>query len=157
MIRGPEGSDNGDPQEGVEFNLRFETIRQLQTELAPHLSNDGLFVPADDPFPIDTVVRFRVTLPDDFVLIEGTGVVVWSRQPDETGSPPGMAIRYATLAKEAQETIDAIIDAHLASGGVLFNLERDTERSAAFPTDAGAEPVVFHIVEAAVFKVSVPI
>jgi uncharacterized protein (TIGR02266 family) len=130
------GSNEGASKEMVEVNLPFETMRQLQDELAPTLSNDGLFLPSENPPVEDTVVRFRITLPEDFVLIEGTGVVIWRREPGAGGGPPGMAVRYASLSSEAQETIDAIIDAHLASGGNLYSLESKEEPVPSIPTDA---------------------
>jgi len=136
MIGDSEGPSTGDAREFIELDLRYETIRDLQTELAPKLSNDGLFLPSEEAVPPDTVVRFRVMLPGDFVLIEGTGVVVWTRAPGDEQGPPGLAIRYVTLPSESQETIDAIIDAHLASGGMLFNLEPEADAAESFPTDA---------------------
>lgn len=136
MTENSEGPSTGDAREFIELDLRYETIRDLQAELAPRLSNDGLFLPSEEPVPPDTVVRFRVMLPGDFVLVEGTGVVLWTRAPGDENGPPGLAIRYATLPSESQETIDAIIDAHLASGGVLFNLEPESDAGESFPTDA---------------------
>ncbi len=119
----------------MELERNFASMRELQAEMAPFLSSDGMFLPASEPLPADTVVRFRITLPEGFVLIEGTGVVIWTRVGADA-RPPGMAIRYVSLAPEAQETIDAIIDSHLASGGDLFALEADEDRAEGFPTDA---------------------
>jgi hypothetical protein len=120
----------------AEVELHFDSMRHLHAELAPMLSNDGLFILSEDPHETDTVVRFRVTLPEGFVLIEGTGIVIWARSPFEEGGPAGMAVRYASLSREAQETIDAIIDAHLASGGSLFNLDPAGDPQPSIPTDA---------------------
>jgi hypothetical protein len=136
MTQGSEGPGEGASQGMVEVALGFDSMRHLHSELAPMLSNDGLFIHSDDPQPTDTVIRFRITLPEDFVLIEGTGVVIWSREPGDDGGPAGMAVRYASLSREAQETIDAIIDAHLASGGSLFNLDPAGDRQPSIPTDA---------------------
>ncbi len=119
----------------MELERNFASMRELQAEMAPFLSSDGMFLPASEPLPADTVVRFRITLPEGFVLIEGTGVVIWTRGGADA-HPPGMAIRYVSLAPEAQETIDAIIDSHLASGGDLFALEPDEDGVEGFPTDA---------------------
>jgi Tfp pilus assembly protein PilZ len=136
MIGESEGPPDGDARKIVELDLKYETMRDLQNELAPLLSNDGLFVPWEEPVETDSVVRFRVMLPEEFTLIEGTGVVVWTRGASDEKGPSGVAVRYATLPRETQETIDAIIDAHLASGGALFNLEPDSEAVESFPTDA---------------------
>jgi hypothetical protein len=136
MIGDSGGPPGGDARKIVELDLKYETMRDLQNELAPLLSNDGLFVPWEEPVETDSVVRFRVMLPEEFTLIEGTGVVIWKRGVGDEKGPPGVAVRWASLPSETQETIDAIIDAHLASGGVLFNLEPDSGTAESFPTDA---------------------
>jgi len=145
MNDGSEGPSNGEDRNLTEVRLDFETMRQLQAELAPTLSNDGFFIPTPDPSPPDTVLRFSITLPEDFVLIEGTGVVIWVRYPGEEEGTAGMAVRYISLSRETQETIDAIIDAHLASGGGLFDLEPTAAQPETYPTDAlgGSEPIGF--------------
>lgn len=142
MNDGSHDTAGGRPHERVDLELSFATMRQLQSELAPVLSSDGLFVAAEEPPPTDTVVHFRITLPEGFVLIEGTGVVIWTRGGADEGEP-GMGIRYVSLSRGAQETIDAIIDSHLAAGGDLFSLEPDDDQAETFPTDAlggGASP-----------------
>jgi Tfp pilus assembly protein PilZ len=136
MIGDSEGPPDRDARKIIELDLKYETMRELQSELAPMLSNDGLFLPWKEPIETDSVVRFRVMLPEAFTLIEGTGVVVWTRGEGDEQGPSGVAVRYATLPSESQETIDAIIDAHLASGGELFNLDPDSGSSESFPTDA---------------------
>jgi hypothetical protein len=122
--------------ERVDVTIEFETMRQLQAELGPCLAIDGLFVLTDDPAPVESEVGLRVMLPDGFVAFQATGVVIWRRQPGLDQDPPGMAVRYSLVPSESQETIDAIIDAHLSSGGELFDLERVTEDGDVFPTDA---------------------
>jgi uncharacterized protein (TIGR02266 family) len=108
----------------VEVELPFPGVRQFEEEFAPNLATDGLFIPTSEPLPPSTVVRVHVTLPDEFVLLEGTGVVVWSRQPgDPSGAPPGMSLRFATLSQHYQDLLDRIVQTHVERGGVPFEVE----------------------------------
>lgn len=115
----------GVPGDGwVEVDLPFPGVRQFEDEFAPNLATDGLFIPTPDPLPPSTVVRFHVTLPDDFVLLEGTGIVVWAREPgDPSGAPPGMSLRFATLSQHYQDLLDRIVQTHVERGGTPFEVE----------------------------------
>ena len=53
-------------------------------------------------------MRFTVTLPDEFRLLEGVGVVLWAREEEVgSGQPAGMALRFASLGPRSQELIDS--------------------------------------------------
>ena len=68
-------------QDLVEIDLDFPSLWRFRAEFAPNLSHDGLFIETDEPLPPSTVVRVRILLPDEFVLVEGTAVVEWTREP----------------------------------------------------------------------------
>lgn len=110
-----------------EIDLHFDSLRQLEDDFVQYLASDGLFVPTVEPLPPSSVVRLRLLLPDDFVLLEGTGIVFWVRQPDESGPvelPPGMAIRFATLGQQHQDMVDRLIRSLVERGGQPFNLDQ---------------------------------
>jgi uncharacterized protein (TIGR02266 family) len=108
----------------VEVDLPFPGVRQFEEEFAPNLATDGLFIPTPEPLPPSTVVRFHVTLPDEFVLLEGTGIVVWARPPgDASGAPAGMSLRFATLSQHYQDLLDRIVQTHVERGGTPFEVE----------------------------------
>ena len=122
----------------VEVDLPFPGVRQFEDEFAPNLATDGLFIPMRDPLPPSTVVRFHVTLPDNFVLLEGTGIVVWAREPgDPSGAPPGMSLRFATLSQHYQDLLDRIVQTHVERGGTPFEVE---PRVGHAQSAEGAEP-----------------
>jgi hypothetical protein len=129
-------NDREDPGERVDVTIRFATMRQLQAELGPELATDGLFIRTDDPAPVNSDIGLRVMLPDDFVAFQASGVVIWRREPGSEDGPPGMAVKYSLVPRESRATLDAIIDAHLAAGGELFDLSGAAAGGDTFPTDA---------------------
>ncbi|MCU0303520.1 MAG: TIGR02266 family protein [Thermoanaerobaculales bacterium] len=130
---GDRGAGDGDL---IELDLNFESMRRFQAEFSPNLSADGLFIDTGEPLPPGAVVRFRVILPEGFVLLEGTAVVEWNRQADAvTDGPPGMALRFVTLSPQNQELVEQLVQDHLDAGGVPFNLDV-RPAPADFPTDA---------------------
>lgn len=131
------GREDGTSHDLVEIDLNFDTLRTIHAEFAPNLCRDGLFIGTREPLPPSTVVRFRILLPGDFVLAEGTAVVEWTREPGSIpGLPPGMALRFVTLGDSSQETIDEIVDSHIAAGGLPFELEPSIGEPGEIPTDA---------------------
>lgn len=131
---GIKGEQN-DPQR-VELVLELASVRELYGGLAPSLGTDGIFIELDDPADPGTTVSFRITLPDGVVVLEGEGLVLWARSPADDRGPAGVAVRFIRLSPTARETIDAVIDAHLAGGGELFDLDEGADGADVYPTDA---------------------
>ena len=132
-----------DDVESVE--LEFASFRRFQEEYLRYLSTDGLFVASDDPLPPSTVIRFRVRLPEDVILIEGTGVVVWTlaQAGDEAGPPPGMAVRFVALGRQSKDLIEKLVRGYEAQGGVAFDLDAraGAEEEPSPPSSPPAPPV----------------
>jgi uncharacterized protein (TIGR02266 family) len=131
------GLGGGEEQDLIEIDLNFTSLWRFRAEFAPNLGHDGLFIETDEPLPPSTVVRLRILLPEEFVLVEGTAVVEWTREPEGfPGETSGMALRFVTLAEPSQMTIDDIVETHVANGGVAFELEHGTSSAGEIPIDA---------------------
>ncbi len=133
--------------QGMEVvDLRFESLRDLQEGLGPYLSTEGFFLQERSDFVASDVLRFRLMLPGDFVLIEGTGVVVWVRSPEKATPtlPFGVAVGFATLSDQGRELVERIVNSHIESGGRPFDLSRaaDNGRSEASQVDEEQVPKV---------------
>ena len=135
-------SDGGQGMEVVDLN--FESLRDLQEELGPFLSTNGFFLSGRSDFAASDVLRFRLMLPGDFVLIEGVGVAVWVRTPEEATAklPFGVAVEFATLSDQGRELVERIVHSHVESGGIPFKMSRpintiDDEEMQVDPVNGG--------------------
>ncbi len=115
-----------DSQDMEVVDLRFESLRDLQEEFGPFLSPEGFFLRDRSDFVVSDVLRFRLMLPGEFVLVEGVGVVVWARGPGEAtpSLPLGVAVGFATLSDQGRELVERIVQSHIESGGKPFNMSR---------------------------------
>ncbi len=132
---------------GMEIvDLRFESLRDLQEEFGPFLSPEGFFLRDRSDFDVSDVLRFRLMLPGDFVLIEGVGVVVWVRGRDEATeiSPVGAAIGFATLSDQGRELVERIVHSNVEGGGQPFDMTRpaDNGNDAGLPDEKVDSPKV---------------
>jgi len=108
----------------VSVELAFAGLRQLEEGFAPNLAEDGVFVPCDAPLPPSTVVRLRIVLAGDVLLLQATGVVFWSRTSSDRSGPAGMAIRFVTMAPEFEETVRELHQARRRRGLAVPRLDQ---------------------------------
>jgi Tfp pilus assembly protein PilZ len=121
--------------DGVYLTLVIESVDELYSSLAPRLCPDGVFIETESPEPVGSEVGFRVMLDDGVVLIQGRGTVLWNRLPNSMEGPSGMAVQFDSIDGDTRETVDAVIDAHLSTGGELFDLDGRGVGDV-YPTDA---------------------
>ncbi|MCP4902736.1 MAG: hypothetical protein GY906_37720 [bacterium] len=108
----------------VDFTLQYDSFHQAEDELGPFLASDGIFCVTDSPLSASTVVRIKVELPDNVIIVQGTGVVFWTRETDEgPDMPAGMAVRFASLAPRSKEVIEKLVQSYVLKGGTEFELE----------------------------------
>ncbi len=120
----------------VEIDLNFESMRRFQGEFSPNLSKGGIFIDTGEPLNPGSVVRFRVILPEEFVFLEGTGVVEWIRSAEAIcDGSPGMALRFVTLSAQNQELVEQLVQDYVDTGGTPFDLDVRPV-PADFPTDS---------------------
>lgn len=108
----------------ISLELGFAGLRQFERGFGCNLAEDGLFIPCDAPLAPSTIVRVRVVLASDVVLLEATGVVFWSRTAAEGDGPPGMAVRFVSMAAEFEHTVRELLDARHRRGQPILRLDR---------------------------------
>jgi type IV pilus assembly protein PilZ len=75
-----------------------------------NISEMGIFIRSDDPFPIGTILQLRFA-PDGQEPMDLTGEVTWVNpyRPFGDNLNPGMGVRFRELAPEARERIVALV------------------------------------------------
>ncbi len=79
-----------------------------------NLSSGGIFIIADNPLPIDSLLSMRFHLPGDPEMMDILGRVVWIKQRS-TAFPAGMGVQFTEIAPVHQEKIRAFVEAHTCS------------------------------------------
>ena len=116
-----EQDDGGaPPQGGIERRLheRFDTSISVDyssgdTFLFSYIQNIsemGIFIRSDEPFPIGTVLELRFA-PDGQEPIELAGEVTWVNpyRPFGDNLNPGMGVRFQDLSAEMRERIVSLV------------------------------------------------
>jgi len=75
-----------------------------------NISEMGIFIRSDDPFPIGTTLHMRFT-PDGQEAIEVSGEVTWVNpyRPFGDNLNPGMGVSFTDLSAELRERIVALV------------------------------------------------
>lgn len=112
--------DDGSSVGGIERRVheRFDTSISVdyssgETFLFSYIQNIsemGIFIRSDDPFPIGTVLELRFA-PDGQEAIELAGEVTWINpyRPFGDNLNPGMGVRFQELGADMRERIVALV------------------------------------------------
>ncbi len=115
-------SDQASPSTRVA--LEFESFREFVEEYSSRISAQGIFIATDSPPSVGSAVEFRISLSDDFRLLQGTGEVAWTVGEGEApGLPAGMALRLSEVDDSSRRLIERLVENHRNSGGDVFDLE----------------------------------
>jgi hypothetical protein len=118
--------------------LHFDSLREMRSVLANHVSPEGLFLEGEISFEISELLRIRAVLPEDFVLFEAVGVVLWvDRLPQADGHGPlGTAVRWVTLDERGRTVVEDLVGGLQRQTGPRFELTPHVESNQQFPSDA---------------------
>ena len=60
--------------------LKFPDFETMVNRLSRHLSQDGVFIPTNEPKPTGTVLALVIRLADGRVVLEAEGDIIWTRR-----------------------------------------------------------------------------
>lgn len=95
----------------VPVRLRYESFLDFVETQSVNISRSGMFIQANEPLPVGTVLDFEFALADGFALLRGKGEVV-----RVITSPLGLGIRFQQLDDASQKLIDKIIQVNTEEG-----------------------------------------
>jgi uncharacterized protein (TIGR02266 family) len=75
-----------------------------------NVSNGGLFVKTEEPFPLDHPVSLRLILPSDSTPLDIEGRVVWINPKGRKNSfPKGMGIQFEKMDEAARNKLNEFV------------------------------------------------
>ncbi|MCA9583937.1 MAG: PilZ domain-containing protein [Myxococcales bacterium] len=90
-------------EERLTINKEFESFDAFIQEYVTNISRTGVFVRAQEPLPIGTIVHLRFTvIMEDIETIEGTGEVVRVEKD-------GMGVVFRELSGYSKDLIDKLL------------------------------------------------
>ena len=98
----------------ITLRIRFksETLERFIERYGGDLGPDEVFVRTRQPLSSGTPIAFDFTLNDSTPLLDGRGVVIWTRTVDEShAGPPGMGIKFTSLSAQSWQTLRKVLAA----------------------------------------------
>ncbi len=97
---------------GSRLKVRILTRERETICFTRSISQEGVFIHAEDPLPDHRIIRMRVALPDREEELDLLGVVRWSRSRREarnTGVLPGMGVSFYQLDPRVRRAWDELV------------------------------------------------
>lgn len=102
------------PRFPVCFQLQFTGKDQkVHHATAVNLNEDGMFLTAEQLFPVDTGLNLQFALPGSTTQIECSARVAWVNHPEwlkKNTLPCGMGVQFITLEERARQMLQRFLD-----------------------------------------------
>ncbi|MBI5756414.1 MAG: TIGR02266 family protein, partial [Nitrospirae bacterium] len=87
--------------------LTFEHLGSFITQYSSNISENGMFIITERPYPLGTRFQFEFTLKRDHELIAGEAEVRWIKEKVSNNGVEerGMGVRFITLRPGSRELI----------------------------------------------------
>ncbi len=89
----------------VEFEVTFNSGKQLATEFTKNISKGGLFIKTDEPPPMDAFVDITLRLPHIQRNLNVRGRVVHRVLETRPNSPAGFGLQFENLTREIKDML----------------------------------------------------
>jgi uncharacterized protein (TIGR02266 family) len=124
------GTQTADPDlpDAAESTIKigFDDFRTFLKDFSANLALKGMFVEAAEPQPPGAEVAFKLSLKDGHPLVEGRGVVAWSRAAGGKAETAGMGIRFLGLKPVSERLVRRIVEERTKAGLELFDLNQES-------------------------------
>ena len=90
----------------VRVRTPHATVEAFARALAHRFSRSSVVLDGVSALPVDTLVRFEITLSDGTIVLRGEGRVL---APSEQRPWPGVALRFTRLDSRSKELIDRLV------------------------------------------------
>jgi uncharacterized protein (TIGR02266 family) len=120
-------NDRRDPRFAVvaQVRLRYDSILDFHESQSLNISRTGMFLAADRPVAVGTILDFEFALADGLSLLKGKGEVVRITQSPVVG----MGVKFRELDQDSRRCLESIVASNEKEG-----------RSPSVPLDFDSEP-----------------
>ncbi|MFQ5527163.1 MAG: PilZ domain-containing protein [Thermoanaerobaculia bacterium] len=125
-MAGKQAADSDLP-DAAEYaiNLGFDDFRTFLKDFSANLALEGMFVEAAEPQAPGTEVALELGLRDGRPLVEGRGLVAWSRAASGKAETAAMGIRFLDLDPRSERLVRRIVEERTKAGLGLFDLDQE--------------------------------
>jgi type IV pilus assembly protein PilZ len=94
------------------------------------LGPGGLFVEADEPIPVGTLLTLEIEIPGESATASATGRVTWVREAlSADGKPPGMGVTFIDVDDAVRASIDRFLEREAPSEAPAPNAPKSRQRT----------------------------
>ncbi len=108
------------------IDIGFDDFRTFLKDFSANIALRGMFVETAEPQPPGAEVAFNLSLRDGHPLVEGRGVVAWSRAAESKAKTAGMGIRFFGLNPGSERLVRRIVEERSKAGLRLFDLDQES-------------------------------
>ncbi len=124
-----------DKRAPISLKVRFKsaTLDEFIEQYSVDISRGGIFIKSKTPMSIGTLLKFEFRRKDESRLIHGVGRVVWKREEDGSGKPPGMGIKFIKMDPESRGLVEQMVSKRGDAPGRFEEGQEPEEAPAAAP------------------------
>jgi molecular chaperone DnaK len=108
LTDGEERRDHPRAFVGLLVRVSYGDVDEFVEHYASNISEGGVFIQSRKLYPAGTLVRFEIKLKTGETVLDGKGVVVWCREPEQSQSP-GMGVRFLELGEDAKRLVRRMV------------------------------------------------
>ena len=123
VAKGQGNEKRRDRRLPVELSVRYQSLEGFYSDYSMNISQGGMFVSTQNPFPVGTRVTLKVILPAGELPLGIEGEVIWISEYDRKSRShliPGMGIQFCNLGEQEKGIIEAFIDREAQEKGIVL-------------------------------------
>jgi uncharacterized protein (TIGR02266 family) len=97
------------PRVPKKLKSEVSTTESMTYSTARNVSDGGMFVSTPEPISPGTELNLSLTLPDGGIIVL-KGLVRWTKEESDDGSPAGMGVQFTSLNPEAEKMLKSLLN-----------------------------------------------
>lgn len=96
----------------VRVRLKYPDVETLVERFSPNVTRGGIFLASRDPKPVNTEIRFEVSLLGGTAVLTGEGKVTWVKpfDPSAPARPHGMGVTFTKIDPASKDMLRRLVE-----------------------------------------------